>query len=96
MSELPIDIDSVLASIRSRMVEGGAPPAPPMADAPVPEAAAPAINPGPALMTGGETTLDSLMRSLLEPMLQRWLDANLPEIVEKVAQAEIKRLTGRD
>jgi cell pole-organizing protein PopZ len=47
-------------------------------------------------MTGGETTLDSLMRSLLEPMLQRWLDANLPEIVEKVAQAEIRRLTGRD
>ncbi len=96
MTDLPPDIDSILASIRSRMTDDGAPPVPPMADAPVSEVAAPTINPGPALMTGGETTLDSLMRSLLEPMLQRWLDANLPEIVEKVAQAEIRRLTGRD
>ena len=96
MSELPTDIDSILASIRSRMTDDGAPPLPPVADAPLPESAAPVIDPGPAQMTGGQTTLDGLMRSLLEPMLQRWLDANLPEIVEKMAQAEIRRLTGRD
>jgi uncharacterized protein len=96
MSELPPDIDSILASIRSRMADDGMPPAAAVADAPAPAAAAPVIDPGPVLMTGGEMTLDSLMRSLLEPILQHWLDTNLPEIVEKVAQAEIRRLTGRD
>ena len=48
-----------------------------------------------ALMTSGETTLDSLMRSLLEPMLQRWLDANLPEIVERMVAQEVARISGR-
>jgi cell pole-organizing protein PopZ len=29
-------------------------------------------------------------------MLKTWLDAHMPEIVERMAQAEIKRLTGKD
>jgi cell pole-organizing protein PopZ len=94
MSELPPNIDAILASIRSRMADeapADAPPAPAVVAEPAP------LLPDPAQvsLSGGEMTLDGLMRGLLEPMLQRWLDANLPEIVEKIAQAEIRRLTGR-
>lgn len=94
MSELPPNIDAILASIRSRMADDGTVPLPPVAEAP-PAPTLPAIDPGATLLAGGSQTLDGLMRQLLEPMLQRWLDANLPEIVEKIAQAEIRRLTGR-
>ena len=97
MSELPPNIDAILASIRARMAEDvpSAPPAPAVAPdapvAPVPELPDPAT----VSLRGGDMTLDGLMRAVLEPMLQRWLDANLPEIVEKITQAEIRRLTGR-
>jgi hypothetical protein len=40
-------------------------------------------------------TLDELMRSMLAPQIKAWLDANMPEIVEKLAREEIKRLTGK-
>ena len=96
MSDLHPNIDAILASIRSRMAEDGTLPTPAPAEVAVPPAPEPpAVDPGATLMSGGDMTLDGLMRSLLEPMLQRWLDANLPEIVEKVAQAEIRRLTSR-
>lgn len=97
MSDLPPNIDAILASIRSRITEDGAAPPPPAAAAApaTPGADLPVIDPGATVMSGSDMTLDGLMRSLLEPMLQRWLDANLPEIVEKIAQGEIKRLTGR-
>jgi cell pole-organizing protein PopZ len=36
-----------------------------------------------------------LFTAVLEPMLRQWLDANLPEICERIAQAEIRRLTGQ-
>lgn len=108
MSELPPNIDAILASIRSRMNEdGGGPPPPPappplmatpdvplgdiggMEIAPAPAPDAPAPNAPAAALT-----LEGLVRSMLEPLLKAWLDANMPEIVEKQAQAEIKRLTG--
>jgi cell pole-organizing protein PopZ len=100
MSELPPNIDAILASIRSRMTEDGtakpetpAAPAQPPAAGPVASAvAAPVAAP---VIDGGQT-LEALLRSMLQPMLQTWLDANMPEIVERLAQAEIKRLTGRD
>ena len=41
------------------------------------------------------TTVEALFTALLEPMLRQWIDANLPEICERVAQAEIRRLTGQ-
>jgi cell pole-organizing protein PopZ len=99
MSQLPPTLDAILASIRSRMTEGDDAPAPPM---PAPEAilAAPTIAPatedlGEMVVTGQATTLEEVVRSMLEPMLKSWLDANMPEIVERMAQAEINRLTGR-
>jgi hypothetical protein len=95
MSELPPNIDAILASIRSRMNEEAPPPLPEPVE-PVAEPAPVAPDLGAVVMDGGTTTLDGLVRSLLEPMLKTWLDANMPEIVERMAQAEIKRLTGRD
>ncbi len=38
--------------------------------------------------------LDAEARALLAPMLRDWLDRNLPEIVERAVQAELRRLTG--
>jgi cell pole-organizing protein PopZ len=40
-------------------------------------------------------TLDGLVREMLRPMLKEWLDANLPEIVERVVIREVARLSGR-
>ena len=39
-------------------------------------------------------TLEGLVRDMLRPMLREWLDANLPDLVEKVVTKEIARLTG--
>jgi uncharacterized protein len=36
-------------------------------------------------------SLEDIVRDLLRPMLQTWLDQHLPEIVERLAQAEIAR-----
>ncbi len=99
MSELPANIDAILASIRARMNDDGSlppiepqpPVAPPPAPLPVPVAEVGAIE-----FSGNPVTLESVVKAMLEPLLKAWLDANMPEIVEKLAQAEIKRLTGRD
>lgn len=40
-------------------------------------------------------TLDGLVREMLRPMLKEWLDANLPDIVERVVAREVARLSGR-
>jgi len=40
-------------------------------------------------------TLDGLVRELLRPMLQQWLDQNLPGIVERLVAREVARLGGR-
>jgi hypothetical protein len=37
-------------------------------------------------------TLEDLTRELLRPMLKQWLDANLPELVERAVREEIGRL----
>jgi hypothetical protein len=98
MSELPPNIDAILSSIRQRMNEDAMPPEPPppvvLATPEVPLAAL-----GPMEVakteTGAPLSLEGLVKSMLEPMLKAWLDANMPEIVERLAQSEIKRLTGR-
>jgi Protein of unknown function (DUF2497) len=92
MSELPPNIDAILASIRSRMNDETPPPPPP---APTAEPAIVVADVGAVVLDNGTMTLDTLIRSLLEPMLKNWLDANMPEIVERLAQNEIKRLTGQ-
>ncbi|MBK5264332.1 MAG: DUF2497 domain-containing protein [Alphaproteobacteria bacterium] len=40
-------------------------------------------------------TLEGLVRDMLRPMLKEWLDANLPDLVEKIVAKEIARLSDR-
>ncbi len=44
---------------------------------------------------GSDNTLEALVREMLQPMLKQWLDANLPEIVERMVSREIQRITSR-
>jgi cell pole-organizing protein PopZ len=44
---------------------------------------------------GLERSIGDLARELLQPMLKQWLDENLPIVVERLVQEEIKRLGER-
>ena len=46
-------------------------------------------------MTVGGATLEDLVRELLRPLLKEWLDANLPDMVERIVQREIARIARR-
>lgn len=43
-------------------------------------------------MPASERTLEDVVRSLLTPLLQQWLDANLPGIVQEAVQTEVDRI----
>jgi len=43
----------------------------------------------------GPETLEGLVREMLRPMLKEWLDANLPDLVERVVAREISRISGK-
>ncbi len=47
----------------------------------------------PQVVRSGETSLESLTRELMKPMLKDWLDDNLPQIVEAMVEREISRIT---
>lgn len=49
----------------------------------------------PQIVRSGETSLEGLTRELLRPMLAEWLDANLPDIVERLVKKEISRIAGK-
>ena len=40
-------------------------------------------------------TMEQLLVELLTPMLKDWLDAHLPEVVERVVEQEVKKLARR-
>jgi cell pole-organizing protein PopZ len=40
-----------------------------------------------------EPTLEDIVRETLRPMLNSWLDENLPRVVERMVQAEVERIT---
>jgi cell pole-organizing protein PopZ len=42
----------------------------------------------------GERSLEDLVRDMLRPLLQTWLDENLPGLVERLVRAEIARVVG--
>ena len=47
----------------------------------------------PSLTLGaGGRTLEEIVRDALRPLLQAWLDEHLPDLVERMVQAEILRL----
>ncbi len=43
----------------------------------------------------GGPTLEDMVRAELRPLVKEWLDANLPNIVERLVRAEIERVVGR-
>lgn len=46
-----------------------------------------------ATISQGEK-FDEMVRDALRPLLQRWLDQHLPELVERLVKAEIARVVG--
>src|SRR3546814_4929413 len=44
----------------------------------------------------GSDTLQGMVEDMLRPMLRDWLDAHLPELVEKMVAREITRITGQE
>jgi cell pole-organizing protein PopZ len=49
----------------------------------------------PELPLGGvERTLEEIVREMLRPLLQAWLDTHLPGIVEQLVREEIARVVG--
>ncbi len=48
-----------------------------------------------ALPLGGvDRTLEDIVRDMLRPLLQTWLDENLPRMVERLVREEIARVVG--
>lgn len=43
----------------------------------------------------GGMTLEDLTRDMLHPLLKDWLDANLPQLIEKLVEREIRQLVNR-
>ena len=44
------------------------------------------------LMPAEGRTLEDVVRELLRPLLQQWLDDNLPSIVQQAVEAEVERI----
>jgi cell pole-organizing protein PopZ len=45
------------------------------------------------VLGNGAATVEDIVRAELRPLLKAWLDANLPPLVERLVQREIKRIT---
>ena len=43
----------------------------------------------------GGDTLEGLVREMIKPMLSEWLEAKLPDVVERLVAQEIRRITDR-
>lgn len=43
----------------------------------------------------GESSLETMVREMIRPMLAEWLDENLPVIVEQLVRDEIDRIAGK-
>ena len=50
----------------------------------------------PNLMLGrADRTLEALVREVMRPLLSTWLEANLPDVVERLVQAEIRKMSDK-
>ena len=38
-------------------------------------------------------TLEDITRELMQPLLRQWLDDNLPDLIERLVQKEIRKMT---
>ncbi len=86
-------LDDILASIRKIVEEGQ-----PVLDSTA-EDLTEIVPPPPAplplpLQIDTDPSIEALTRSILEPQIRAWLDAHLPELVERITREEILRLTG--
>lgn len=43
----------------------------------------------------GKVTLEDITRELMKPVIKTWLDQNLPQIIEKIVQKEVEKLSRR-
>lgn len=43
----------------------------------------------------GDATIHQIVQDLLKPMLAEWLDDNLPDIIERLVQQELDKLSGK-
>jgi uncharacterized protein len=43
---------------------------------------------------GASNTLEGLVREMMKPLLKEWLDAHLPEMVDRIVTREIQRISG--
>lgn len=77
------------------VIEAEAPPSPPtLVSETVAAAAAASFGQLSATiaMPATDRTLEDVVREMLRPMLQQWLDANLPGIVQDAVQTEVDRI----
>jgi cell pole-organizing protein PopZ len=49
---------------------------------------------GDIRLGAGDRTLEDIVRDTLRPLLQAWLDENLPDLVERLVRDEITRVVG--
>ena len=92
MSTMPDrPLDDILASIRKIVEEGQ-----PVLDTTAEDLAEIAPPPPAPLVVHAQAdpSIEALTRSILEPQIRAWLDAHLPELVERITREEILRLTG--
>src|SRR5436190_1071212 len=74
------------------------PPMPPMPEQPIiSSATAAAVDSAfnalaHTVLVQNAKTLEDLVKEMLRPMLQHWLDNNLPTLVERLVRAEIERV----
>ncbi len=82
------DIDSLLSS---EAAKASAKAFQAIASAPVPAPTPKPVNPGMPFRSGN--TVEDLVMEALRPMLKEWLDTNLPVIVERLVEREIKKIS---
>ena len=49
------------------------------------------LTPSPAFRSG--STVEDLVAEMIRPMIKEWLDKNLPAIVERIVEREVRRLS---
>ena len=62
-----------------------------------PALSATTVGPGlaPGRLPGPGRSVEDFLADLIRPQVNAWLQQHLPEIVQKLAQSEIERLTGK-
>ncbi|MFI4966795.1 MAG: DUF2497 domain-containing protein [Caulobacterales bacterium] len=91
------DLD-VVATVAPDPAPAPAAPAPPAAERLVSEPAATAAASAfgqlsaAIAMPRSDRTLEDVVRELLRPLLQQWLDDNLPAVVQRAVETEVERI----